>query len=350
MWNRPTVCAFFMSVINLARKLTPPRRTAPPEAAYVAPTPVLLMRTYWKYDASLRTLEAWEPDCWTQVTCPTPDDEEFLIEELHVPDYFLDDIRDKDERSRYEYDEGWSLIILRIPYIREVASRTPHTTIPLGIIMNKGVCITVCNFETNMMIDFVSYQQKRNQGFTDSVDLVFRLFLSSAVWYLKRLKQINVLIEEAKRNLDKKIDNEDLIGLSRLQDSLTYFITSIRGNETLLSKLKFKLPVDELDADLIEDVTIEMNQARETTNIYAHILDSTMETYASIINNNMARVMKQMTSVSIILMFPTLIASIFGMNLISGMENYWWGFPLVSVLSFIVTGVFYGLFRFKTWI
>ena len=100
MWNRPTVCAFFMSVINLARKLTPPRRTAPPEAAYVAPTPVLLMRTYWKYDASLRTLEAWEPDCWTQVTCPTPDDEEFLIEELHVPDYFLDDIRDKDERSR----------------------------------------------------------------------------------------------------------------------------------------------------------------------------------------------------------------------------------------------------------
>ena len=333
MWNRPTVCAFFMSVINLARKLTPPRRTAPPEAAYVAPTPVLLMRTYWKYDASLRTLEAWEPDCWTQVTCPTPDDEEFLIEELHVPDYFLDDIRDKDERSRYEYDEGWSLIILRIPYIREVASRTPHTTIPLGIIMNKGVCITVCNFETNMMID-----------------LVFRLFLSSAVWYLKRLKQINVLIEEAKRNLDKKIDNEDLIGLSRLQDSLTYFITSIRGNETLLSKLKFKLPVDELDADLIEDVTIEMNQARETTNIYAHILDSTMETYASIINNNMARVMKQMTSVSIILMFPTLIASIFGMNLISGMENYWWGFPLVIVLSFIVTGVFYGLFRFTTWI
>ena len=93
-----------------------------------------------------------------------------------------------------------------------------------------------------------------------------------------------------------------------------------------------------------------MNQARETTNIYAHILDSTMETYASIINNNMARVMKQMTSVSIILMFPTLIASIFGMNLISGMENYWWGFPLVIVLSFIVTGVFYGLFRFKTWI
>ena len=308
------------------------------------------MRTYLNINQSLRTLENWEPNCWTQVTCPTPEDEDFLLNELKIPDYFLDDIRDKDERSRYDYDDGWQLIILRIPYVKEVQSRTPHTTIPLGIILNKGVCVTVCNYETNMMIDFVSYQQKRNRGFTDSVDLVFRLFLSAAVWYLKRLKQINILIEEAKRNLDRKIDNEDLIGLSRLQDSLTYFITSIRGNETLLSKLKFKLPVDELDADLIEDVTIEMNQARETTNIYAHILDSTMETYASIINNNMASVMKQMTSISIILMFPTLIASIFGMNLISGLEDFWWGFPLVIVLSFSVTAIFYALFRRKAWL
>ena len=306
------------------------------------------MLTYWNFNHTLRTIDRWEPNCWVQVTCPVAEDEDFLINQLHIPDYFLDDIRDKDERSRYDYDDGWTLIILRIPYVKEVRSRTPHTTIPLGIILNKDVCVTVCNYETNMMIDFVSYQQKRNLGFTDSVDLVFRLFLSAAVWYLKRLKQINILIEEAKRNLDRKIDNEDLIGLSRLQDSLTYFITSIRGNETLLSKLRLKLPVDELDADLIEDVTIEMNQARETTNIYTNI--STMETYASIINNNMSGVMKQMTSVSIILMFPTLIASIFGMNLISGLENTWWGFPLVIVLSFLVTGVFYGLFRHKTWI
>ena len=308
------------------------------------------MRTYWNTEQSLRTLDEWEPNCWVQVTCPTPEDEDFLYNTLKIPDYFLDDIRDKDERSRYDYDDGWSLIILRIPYVKEVRSRTPHTTIPLGIILNKGICITVCNYETNMMIDFVSYQQKRNRGFTDSVDLVFRLFLSSAVWYLKRLKQINILIEDAKRNLDKKIDNEDLISLSRLQDSLTYFITSIRGNETLLSKLKFKLPVDELDADLIEDVTIEMNQARETTNIYTNILDSTMETYASIINNNMSGTMKQMTSVTIILMIPTLVASIFGMNLISGIESAPWGMPLVIVITIILTGLFYRLFKRKAWI
>ena len=291
------------------------------------------MRTYWNTNRGLRTLEKWEPNCWVQVTCPTQDDIDYLENTLHIPDYFLMDIADTDERARYEFDDGWILIILRIPYVKEVRSRTPYT-----------------NFETNMMIDFVSYQQKRGLGFTDSVDMVFRLFLSSAVWYLKRLKQINLLIEKAKQHLDRNVDNVDLINLSRLQDSLTYFITSIRGNETLLSKLKFKLPVDELDADLIEDVNIEMSQARETTSIYANILDSTMDTYANIINNNTSGVMKMLTSISIILMFPTLIASLLGMNLVNGMENWAWGFPVALMLTVGITVAFVWYFKRKTWI
>ena len=282
-----------------------------------------------------------------QVTCPTEEDIEFLEQTLGIPDYFLDDIADTDERPRYDHDEGWALIILRIPYVKEVRSRTPYTTIPLGIIMKDDVCITVCNFETNMMIDFVTYQQRRGLGFTDSVDMVFRMFLSSAVWYLKRLKQIQALIDQSKRNLDRKVDNADLIALSRLQDSLTYFVTSIRGNETLLSKLKFKLKVDALDADLIEDVNIELSQARETAGIYTNILDSTMDTYANLINNNMSQVMKMLTSVSLILMFPTLIASLFGMNLINGMEQEWWGFPVAIVITIGITVSFWYYFRHK---
>ena len=308
------------------------------------------MRTYWNIKGGLRTLNATEPNCWTQVTCPTEDDREYLEQTLGIPDYYLSDIADIDERSRYEIDEGWVLIILRIPYAKEVPSRTPFTTIPLGIIFKKDVLITVCNFETNMMIDFITHHQRRGEGFTDHVDFVFRLFLSSAVWYLKRLKQINGLIEKSKRNLDRKVDNADLISLSRLQDSLTFFVTSIRGNETLLSKLKFKLPIDELDADLIEDVNIEMSQARETSSIYSNILDSMMDTYANIINNNMSTVMKMLTSISLILMVPTLVTSAFGMNLINGMENVWWGFPLVAIASVLITIAFFWFFRHRNWI
>ncbi len=305
------------------------------------------MKTYWNIDKTLSPLNEWQPNCWIQVTCPTDEDQRLLEEEFKIPDYFLSDISDTDERARYEYDDGWMLIILRIPYVKEIRSRTPYTTVPLGIIHKRDVTITVCFYETNMMIDFVSYQQKRGEGFTDYVDMIFRLFLSSAVWYLKRLKQINSLIEKAKRNLDHGVNNESLIGLSRLQDSLTYFITSIRGNENLLSKLKFKLQVDELDADLIEDVNIEMTQARETTSIYSDILESTMDTYSSIINNNMNTTMRTLTSISIVMMLPTLISSFFGMNLVNGMEESPYGFALALVISFVVSGLTWGFLRYK---
>ena len=305
------------------------------------------MKTYWNISGKLNTIKEWQPNCWIQVTCPTEQEQQELEETYNIPDYFISDISDTDERARYEYDDGWMLIILRIPYVKEIRSRTPYTTVPLGIIHKKDVTITVCNFETNMMLDFVSFQQKRGEGFTDYVDMIFRLFLCSAVWYLKRLKQISNLIDKAKHNLDQEVNNESLIGLSRLQDSLTYFVTSIRGNENLLAKLKFKLQVDELDAVLIEDVNIEMSQAREITSIYTDILESTMDTYSSIINNNMNTVMRTLTSVSIIMMFPTLISSLFGMNLINGMETSQWGFAIALILSVLVSGVTWWILRRK---
>ena len=310
------------------------------------------MIEYFRTDdnGTLLKLGQEEPGCWIALFDPDVKELADIATRFTVD---LDDLRaplDREEISRIEREDSYTMFIVDTPIHDESLGEHGYTTIPLGIILNKDVCVTLCNYETNMMIDFIAYQQKRGVGFTDSIDLVFRLFLSSSVWYLKRLKQINTLIEESKLNLDRKIDNDDLVGLSRLQDSLTYFATSIRGNEMLLSKLKFKLPVDELDADLIEDVNIEMSQAREMTNIYANILNSTMDTYASIISNNMSVVMKTLTAVSIILMLPTLIYSLYGVNLINGMEQYKFGFPLLVIASIVITAICVIVFHKKSWI
>lgn len=308
------------------------------------------MRLYWNINHKFKELPAREPGCWVEVVHPDEDDRRLLLEHFRVPRDFLEDILDKDERSRYDADSGWTLIILRIPTVNTQDSRTSHCTVPFGILTKGQEIITVCNHHTEMMDEFIRYQQRRGEGFIDSVDLVFRLFLSSSEWYLAYLKQINQVIQQAKAKLDTKVDNSDLINLSRTQDSLTYFITSIRGNETLLSKLRFKLPIDELDADLMEDVNIEMNQARETTSIYMDIISTTIDTYANVINNNMNSTMKLLTSISVILMFPTLVASIFGMNVVNGLETGWWGMPLVLLLTVVVTLIFYKIFRRQTWL
>ena len=90
-----------------------------------------------------------------------------------------------------------------------------------------------------------------------------------------------------------------------------------------------------------------MSQARETTNIYSNILESTMETYRGIINNNMNTTMRTLTSVTIIMMFPTLIASLFGMNLANGMENSSWGFLFAILISLFVSLASWAALRFK---
>ena len=308
------------------------------------------MRSFWNIKNGLALMDQWQPNCWVQITCPVEDDVDFLVNQLHMPDYFITDVADADERARYDLDEGWLMIILRIPHLKSINSRAPYTTIPLGVVIKGNVIVTICDQEARMMIDFVNHQQRRAEGFSDAADLVFRLFLSASVWYLKYLKQVSGLIEKAKRNLSGNIDNQDLVNLSRLQDSLTYFATSIRGNETLLSKLKFRLPVDELDAELIEDVNIEMNQARETTAIYINILNSTMDTYANVINNNMNKVMRLLTSLNMIIMFPTLIASLFGMNLINGMETWKFGFPIAIIISAVSTFAGLAWFKRKKWL
>lgn len=309
-----------------------------------------IMRTFWRSRSGLERIEAWEPNCWIQITSPDEADTDYLLKQLQVPDYFLSDIGDIDERARIDTEDDWTLIIFRIPYVKEDNSKSPYTTIPLGVILKKEICVTLCYFETNMMDDFVVHYRRKNSGFTDSVDLVFKLFLSSSVWYLKLLKQINQRIEQAKQELERNVENEDLLSLFHLQNCLTYFITSLKGNEILLSKLKFKLPIDELDADLIEDVDIELKQAHETSNIYSNILSGMMDTYASIINNNVSSTMKVLTSISIILMFPTLIASLYGMNVVNGLENVPFGFPILLFLCIAVSAGFLWLFRVKRWL
>ena len=93
-----------------------------------------------------------------------------------------------------------------------------------------------------------------------------------------------------------------------------------------------------------------MQQARETTAIYSDILKSTMDTYANVINNNMNKIMRLLTSLNMIIMFPTLVSSLFGMNLINGMETWKWGFPLVLVISIAITYMSFVYFRRKNWL
>ena len=193
----------------------------------------------------------------------------------------------------------------------------------------------------------IQYTKRKNIHKTDNINFVFRLLLSSSIWFLKYLKSINAQIKAAERELEISVDNDDLKTLSNLDRTLVYFTSALRGNEILTHKLKNMRGIKEVyDPDLVEDVEIESKQALETTNIYATILNSTLETYATVISNNLNMVMKRLTSINVILMLPTLIASFFGMNLEIGSTIFNWWFYTAVFVSLVLTA-FSVLFFFK---
>lgn len=307
------------------------------------------MRTYLYCEAGFVEKTQWLPNSWVNVVCPDTDDFRFLTQELNVPESFLNDIADTDERPRTETEGDWLLTILRIP-IQSTQQGIPFSTAPIGIITNGEVIVSLCYYKTELIPDFIEHTRRKGVVVRNKLDLIFRLIYSSAVWFLKYLKQINNDVTAAEKELERSIRNEDLLRLMKLQKTLVYFNTSIRGNEIMIGKLtSIFQDTDFLDKELVEDVIIELKQAYNTVNIYSDILTGTMDAFASIISNNVNTIMKRMTSISIILMVPTLIASFYGMNVNVHLEEMPHAFALIVICSVFLSTTAFVIFKKIKW-
>lgn len=309
-----------------------------------------IMRTYLYCEAGFVEKAQWLPNCWVNVVCPDATDFEFLTQELKVPESFLNDIADTDERPRTEAEGDWLLTILRIPVQDDKQNGIPFSTVPIGIITNGEVIVSICYQHTQLIPDFIEHTRRKGVVVRNKLDLIFRIIYSSAVWFLKYLKQINNDVSAAEKELERSIRNEDLLRLMKLQKTLVYFNTSIRGNEIMIGKLTTIFQdTDYLDKELVEDVIIELKQAYNTVNIYSDILTGTMDAFASIISNNVNTIMKRMTSISIILMVPTLIASFYGMNVDVHIEAVPHAFVLIVVCSVALSSLAFVIFKKIKW-
>ena len=291
-----------------------------------------------------------QKDCWINVTSPSSDEINKLSVDYGLPTDLISDILDQDERPRIEFDDEWTLIILRIP-VEVKHNGVPFHTIPLGIFISGNFTLTLCLQDNDVLpIGQPSPFRDQYKEITDSINFILRLFLRSGNLYLRYLKQINQMTSLIEQDLEKSIKNKELNKLLKMEKCLVYFITSIKANEIVLARLRnSKKITTEINEDLLEDAFIENKQALEMAQIYSDIQSGMMDAFASVISNNLNVVMKQLTLISIILMIPTLIASIFGMNVPNFMENSLWAMPSIILGSLILS--FFGviLFRKRQW-
>jgi len=289
-----------------------------------------------------QTVEVDKPDNGTWVNILPPlKQEEFskLSDTLDIPIDFLTDSLDIDERARFEEEDNVKLIVIKTPTENNSFNDSDayYITIPICIILTHNQIVTVNSFENGAIKKFLNTFQNRHPDKKNM--MVLKIFEKITQAYIEYLKEINQRRNLMEQKLYASNRNEELVELMKIQKSLVYFVTALRSYEMLLIKIERTnfLLLNEDEKEFLNDMIVDISQALEMANIYTNILSSTLDAFASIIANNQNEVLKRLAVITIVLTFPVLIASLFGMNVPSGFEHSPYAFYIVVFLSLVIS-------------
>ena len=297
-----------------------------------------MKRIYLTVDDHLTEINTLEKGCWVHLQNPTREEIDGLNARFHLDPTYLQAALDEEESARVERDGDQTLVIVDIPYTGSEQTESMYTTIPMGIIMVDDVIITVTTRESTVITDFT---EERIRGFWTfkRTRFLLQILQRTASRYLTYLKQIDKSSQFIQKRLETDMRNQQLLQMMKLEKSLVFFSTSLKGNEMVMERMMRmemlrKYPED---SDLLEDVIIENKQAMEMCSIYRNIISSTMDAFASIISNNLNIVMKILTSLTVVLSIPTLFASLWGMNVDVPFQNNPFGFWIVIAITVVAS-------------
>lgn len=294
------------------------------------------MMTIYKWEnGGLKETSEFASSCWINLVDPSTTELEAVLTHSNVPRDFLTDPLDVGERPRFDYEDDASLVIVHVPRpVDEEDEVAPYSTVPLGIILFGQSVITVCSAPTPVTTAFLD-QIRRVCPPSDTYRFAFRLLWHAGVLFLRYINEIHARTAVLEDELHESISNEVLLKLFQIEKALVYFTTSLKADTIALARANTarQLTLSEDDRDYLEDAMVEYQQALETATIHANILNGTLDTFASIINNNLNNVMKYLTAATILLAAPTLIASLYGMNIGLPFQDHAHAFSIVMGFS-----------------
>ncbi len=291
---------------------------------------------------NFKEISTFEQGAWIHLKDPTEEELHRVADALSIQEEFLKAALDDEEAVRIDAEDDQTLVLVDIPIVEPERTSFVYATIPLGIIITAHNIVTVCLEDSSIIEDFWNQNVRGGFDTCKKTRFLLQILYKIASKYLQYLRQIDKASTQVENALHKSQKNSELIQMLKLEKSLVYFSTSLKGNEIVLEKMARSRVIKNHpdDLDLLEDVIIENKQAIEMCAIYRDILSGTMDAFASVISNNLNIVMKLLASITIILSIPTLFASLWGMN-VKGLpfESSEMGFWWVIGVTIAITGV-----------
>lgn len=301
-----------------------------------------MIRYYTKQQGELVELEDFAVHCWVNIEPPFSHDElENISDRLNIPLDFFTDPLDIDERSRYEKEDANKLVVMNSPILNdsEKESEAIYITVPIGIIFTPECVITICSSSNPVLELFLENKVKNFNPY--NIELFILQILEQNVYrFINCLKKLNLRRNLLEQELYNDTSNSSLWQMLRIEKSLVYFVNSLKANELLKAKMKridfLGLNQNEELEEIFEDLIIDNSQALDMANIHTVITGSAMDAFAGIINNNMNDEVKRLTSITIMLMVPTIITGFFGMNILLPFTHTKFTALGILIFSFLV--------------
>lgn len=281
-------------------------------------------------------LDNIEEGCWINMVNPTSSELALVSGYFDIDSDDLATALDEEESSRISLEDGYTLILVDIPTPEVRHEKKMYTTIPLGIILKNDAIITICREETPVLTYFIRNKLKEFST-KKKMRFIYEMMFRSAMLYQAYLRGIDKKRTEIEERVGDDTHDTDIIELHELESTLVYFATSLRANSIVLERLRRYKRLEQYpeDMELLEDVTVEYQQAIEMTTIYRDIIDGTRELLSSVINNRLNNVMKILTSITIVMAIPTIISGIYGMNV----DERWMPLSTTPYGFYIIVGV-----------
>jgi len=263
-------------------------------------------------------------------TAPDEAERRYLIDQMKIDEHTLNSALDPDELSRLEFEPDHAAIIFKRPKHYTAQDNFLFRVISTGVFLFKDRLIIVRADEAPLFEGrpFIKIQSMQ--------DVLLKLIYRAISHFVEHLRGINLISSELEQQINTAMENKYLLNLFTLEKSLVYYLSAINSNGMLIDKLRnaaAKLGLSPENVEFLDDILIENNQCRGQTEIYSQVLSSLMDARASIISNNLNVRIKALTIITIGIMLPTLIVSIFSMNVTIPLESYEHAFWVIAALA-----------------
>lgn len=261
---------------------------------------------------------------------PDENEKKFLIENYKIDEHTLHSALDLNELARLEFEPEHIAIILKRPKKYEARDQLLFKVPTVGIFVFKNFLIIVS------AEDITLFDGKLFLYVSSLSELLLKMIYRSIHHFVDHLKVINMVTDELEQKINRSMENRYLISMFSLEKSLVYYLDAIHSNSMLIEKIKYNATKFELNQELLElldDITIENSQCYEQAQNYSEILASLMDARASIVSNNLNILIKVLNIITILLMVPTMVVSIFSMNVRLPLQSHPYAFWIVLSLS-----------------